>query len=431
MQPESLPASDSEPSKGLPAVHPPSGKFIAQLFLVPFIIVAVVVCFVIAINKWWSSTSWTPEDYLKKLDNSDPDVRWRGAETLAQNLLRNDQLASDPKFALDLCERLRQALQANAAEEKALSQQRQPQSKAQTGKESKTLEAGREYVLFLSACLGNFTVAVGAPLLTEMAVSQEGSDPKAVARQRWHAIWVLAMLGENLKRFDQLPRDRQDTVLALLEAEAAGSGERGKWAGAAADYLKGPKARSLHVLGIDQALARCARDPLASLRQNTAFALNFWEGTPEENARTETLLAELVQDDGHGEENLARFDDEQDKASDFITKVPGLKIRYNATAALARRASDKVRLGVLRDMLDEALLRQYFVVKRPDGQEVPDETAVSHTLVSALRALAELHRKKPSRDLSKLYDALDQLANNPNIALRTEAERTLIALGRK
>ena len=36
--------------KGLPVVVPPSGKFIAQLFLVPFLIVTLIVCFLLTIN---------------------------------------------------------------------------------------------------------------------------------------------------------------------------------------------------------------------------------------------------------------------------------------------------------------------------------------------------------------------------------------------
>ncbi len=102
-----------EPPKGLPVVEPPSGKFIAQLFLVPLLIVTVLVCFYVFV-KWWVDSAFTPADYLTKLDNPNPDIRWRGAEDLAQVLLRDDQLASNPSFALDIAERLRLAGKRNA-----------------------------------------------------------------------------------------------------------------------------------------------------------------------------------------------------------------------------------------------------------------------------------------------------------------------------
>src|ERR1700676_4619494 len=106
-------------SPGLPVVQPPSGKFVAQLFLVPLIIVSVLVCFTLFI-RWWAGSARSPGDYLSKLDDANPEVRWRGAEDLAQVLLRDDHLASDPHFGLEIAERLRSALKANFAAEKSL-----------------------------------------------------------------------------------------------------------------------------------------------------------------------------------------------------------------------------------------------------------------------------------------------------------------------
>ena len=90
--------------KQFPPVAPPSARHIAQLFLVPGIIVAV---FVLGYLGWKRFThSWyEPENFLKRLDNTNPDVRWRAAEDLAQVLLRDDELASDPEFGLDLSQR--------------------------------------------------------------------------------------------------------------------------------------------------------------------------------------------------------------------------------------------------------------------------------------------------------------------------------------
>lgn len=107
---------------------------------------------------------------------------------------------------------------------------------------------------------------------------------------------------------------------------------------------------------------------------------------------------------------------------------PGWEIRYNATLALARRGSDKVRLDVLSEILDEDKQMRNFRVKLKDGTEVPDESAARTIILSALKAVAELHAKRPSLDLSPLSPAIDKLAESPVVMLRAEADRTRIAL---
>src|SRR5262249_28391065 len=232
---------------GLPAVEPPSGKFIAQLFLVPLIIVSCLLGFTLLI-RWWAGSPWRPEDYLEKLDDSNPDVRWRGAENLAQVLLRDDQLASDPKFALQLTERLRQALRSNLAEEKALAERLRQKPQSDIARESAALQPERDRLLYLSACLGNVMVPVAAPVLSDMAVATDGSDAKAVFLRRTGALWTLVNLGKNLSRFKDLPQHRQDKVLAELEEAAAGaSSSQADAANLALDYLKGPRQGSIQI----------------------------------------------------------------------------------------------------------------------------------------------------------------------------------------
>jgi hypothetical protein len=423
---------DADLSRGLPPVSAPSGKFIAQLFLVPFLIVACLIGFALFV-KWFAGTALTPEEYLERLDNSNPDVRWRAAETLAQVLLRDDQLAANPKFALDLADRLRRAWQTQRADEKDLAERLRKQGKPQET-EQKSLDAGREHLLYLSACLGNLMLPVGAPLLSEMAVYQQGMDPKALARFRWRAVWALANLGESVKRFDKLTPDRQQAVLAELYNQASlGSGERADRARKAREYLSAaPGTRSLQTLGVDDGLVQCAQDADPFLREMTAFALNFWEGTAAENARLDDLLLKLSVDDGHGEDALARLQDESKPENEqAVASSPGLKIRYNATVALARRGSDQVRLSVLREMLDLNRQQENFRLKRKDGQIVPDEATVTVTVTTALAALAEMHRRKPGRDLSDFYPTVEELAKNSNPALRSEALRTQAALDLK
>jgi hypothetical protein len=428
MPSETPSASNSELDKGLPVVEPPSGKFIVQLFLLPLLIVVLIVGFWLTV-RWLTGMARSPEDYLAKLDSSNDDVRWRTAQDLAQVLLRDPQLASDPQFGLALADRLHRTSQDIAAQEKPAGD---ASRSARSGSvpESASLESQRVYALYLSACLGNLMLPIGAPQLCQMAADSSGPDFKATARRRTQALWMLANLGQSLKRFDDLPAHRQKAILDQLQVEADGTGERGRWADATLRYLKGPEAHSLRVLGIDEALAKCAADDNPFLREVTAYALNFWEGTPAENARMEDLLVQLSRDRGRGEEILARLREGEPQDDEYLTRVPGLKIQYNATAALARRGSSRARIGVLKEMLDESLQRDNFRVKHKNGEEVPDDAAVSATVDAALQAIGELHRKDPKRDLSSLVPALDQLMDSTNYTLRNEAERARTALAK-
>jgi hypothetical protein len=423
-------AFNRETPKGLPSVVSPSGKEFARLFLTPLLIVIGLVLPLVGFF-WWFGGAWTPDDYLAKLDDPNPDVCWRGAEYLGQMLLRDDNLASNPKFGLDLAERLRQTLDSTAGAEKALAERLRRQPKAELAQENKALEPGRDHVLYLGSCLGNLTLPMGAPLLSQMAVTQDGAEPRVVTRRRWQALWALANLGDNLKRFQRLIPERQQMVLAELEAESGGLGERAEWARAALDYMTGPRAKKLQGLGVDKTLTICATDPDPFLREITAFAMNFWEGDATERGRLEESLVRLAVDGGQGEETLSQLHHEEQKSEEAVTRVPGLRIRYNATVALARRGSDKARLGVLQEMLDESMQRQNFILKGKNGEEKPDEAMVRVTVATALQAVAELHRKEPERDLSVLSPAIAAIAHGENAALKAEAERTLKVLASK
>jgi len=442
MQSDAPISSNPELAQGLPPVSPPSGKFIAQLFLVPFVIVACLVGFTLFV-KWFAGSAWTPEEYLERLDNPNEDVRWRAAETLAQVLLREDQLASNPKFVLDLSDRLRAAWQINQAEEKARAEKLPKSSTTTSDPEQPSVNPSRNHMLYLSACLGNVMLPLGAALLSDLAINREGIDPRAVAQRRWRAVWGLANLGENLKRFDKLPPERRQTVLAELAviAETAG-GERADWARKSREYLESPVAtRSLQALGVDKALIQCAEDSDPFLREIAAFALNFWEGTARENARIEEVLYKLAADDGHGEDTLAQLRDKpeayyipllsSENEDQALTRVPGLKIRYNATIALARRGSDRVRLDVLQEMLDAKQQQDNFQKKHKNGHIEPDEATITVTMATALRATVDLHRRDPSRDLSELNSSIGELTRSFNATLRNEALRTQSELGLK
>ncbi len=367
MQSEAPPPSSSNGApKGLPPVAPPSGRFIAQLFLVPGLIVTVAV-FIYLGSSYLVRSSQTPQHFLRELDSENPEIRWRGAHDLAQVLKRPESLAlaSDPKFALDLAERLDRAIgeveraeQAMRAEvekaeqaaqedlkrlEKAAEDRGQQLTQKDYDAFRRTFEHQRDalwrklanprnHLLYLTACMGDFTIPVGAPVLSELALKDRGAEVKGVTLRRRRAVWALANLGDNFKRryLGQEPRredkvltaEQKESIIAQLKREAAGSGKRARWARQTLPYLEKGKAPSLAVdrerasglvaaawagpltmlpyllsqsQGVDAVLARCAAAEDPFLRAQVALALNFWDGP-----WVEPTLLRLARDDGHG-----------------------------------------------------------------------------------------------------------------------------------
>src|SRR5262249_43336894 len=167
----------------------------------------------------------------------------------------------------------------------------------------------------LSACVATMTLPMGVDVLKQMAnpsVSASG-DVKAVAQTRRHAVWMLANLGENLKRYQGdaakgykgLSAERRETVEARLKDEAE-KGQVGRRALAARtlDYVKGKED-----MGVIAALADCAKADDPDLRKYTAFALTFWEGSAKENELADRTLLALTRDDGHGVRIILGEDD--------------------------------------------------------------------------------------------------------------------------
>jgi hypothetical protein len=111
-------------------------------------------------------------------------------------------------------------------------------------------------------------------------------------------------------------------------------------------------------------------------------------------------------------------------------KASGWEIRYSAVIALARRGSDRVKdhFDTLLDMLDEAQARANCTSRGNGGREIVNEPAVTSNITGALKAVSELHRRRPEMDLSKLQPALEKLTQSGNPVIRTEAEKTRLAL---
>jgi hypothetical protein len=312
-----IPPSHHDVPQGLPPVKPPSARFIVQLFLIPGLIVAGLV-FVFLFSLAWVGTS-TPESFLSKLDSTNPDIRWRAAHDLAQVLQRPEslELASNPDFAMDIAERLRKAhaeleVAENAAkaelfitikgiEATSLSREEKAKQEDQAAVAAwRKLRPQRDLVLFLTSCLGNFTVPVGVPVLSDIAMKETGAEVKGLALRRQRAVLALANLGDNIKRryHGEKPNDetkplsslQKTAVLEKLDKAAAGSGERAKMARYARDVLM-----KKQPAGVDIVLARCARAEDIFLRELVGHALNFWDGD-----EVEPTLLLLANDKGQG-----------------------------------------------------------------------------------------------------------------------------------
>jgi hypothetical protein len=403
--------SNGDLSRGLPPVTPPSGKFIVKLFLVPGLIVAVIVV-VFVLFFAGQNRQFRPEIMLNDLRSANPDVRWRAAERLAQILPRDcrepsPRYALDCKFALDLAEEMRKAMQV---EEEMLGRIGH-KSREEAPKEYKDLEVQQDLIRFLGGSLGCFDVPVTAPFLSEIASQQATPGNRAQMERGRLAIVALANLGNNLQYYFKLPEDRKAQVLEQLENLAETAGDKGRWAKATLDYLK-----YQDPLGVEKSLIQCAKADDAYTRKLAALAMSFWDGS-----ETDATLEALVYDDGHGS-------DAEQQAS------YQREIGYQAVIALARRGSKRFAdhpewLATLADMLDEEhqMSLNRSIVR---DKEVVDESKATETVNTALRAVAELHRLQPELDLSQLKPTLEKLTSNRSNTIKDEAKALLGSLNK-
>jgi len=285
--------SSEKEMPGLPPVVPPSGRFIAQLFLVPGLIVAGAVVVLLGFT-WLAGGNRGPTAFLRDLQSGNPDIRWRTASDLAQVLKRDEKLAADPNFGLELADLLKRALAE--LERAEATPAAGTQSSEELARERKETLARRGYIQYLCASLGNLITPVGAPVLADLARKSPSRDPKTDALLRRQAVWALATLGDNLPRFGKLTPEQQAGVMEKLTEAAGGSkSDTADWARRSVAYFNksGP-------LGAIDGLTACAAADDPFLRKQTAHALSFWFGTDAENKRAETTLLALAHDDGHG-----------------------------------------------------------------------------------------------------------------------------------
>lgn len=281
--------------RGLPPVVPPSGRMIAQLFVVPGLIVAGAVVILLGFS-WLAGGSRTPQGFLDGLRNPNPEVRWRTASDLAQVLQRDDTLASNVDFGINLVMRLQDAL-ADVAKPvpPRPNEQLDEKTKRSAAQDWHTHQIHRALVQYLTACVGNLSVPVGAKVLSDMIHRPISTDEKSDAILRRQAVWALANLGNNRERFERLSADHKQEVFAQLELRAAKAGDTSDWSRLAVEILRNESSG-----GVIAALAKCAEADDPFLRKQAALALSFWKGTASENELADATLLRLTRDDGHG-----------------------------------------------------------------------------------------------------------------------------------
>ncbi len=285
----------------MPPVKPPSGRFIAQLFVIPGLIILVVVLLYLG-AMMWGKREREPSYFLQQLDSDNLDIRWRGAADLAQILKRPEPATlrwkADPTFAFELADRLDLAFEDLVDEEKKIGVEFATSTDKDKNLMWRKLADRRKLVIYLGAALGEFHFAVGAPILCDIVKHDVSDDLEGITRQRRFGLWALMNMGENVKGFAKIPEERRRSIIAELKEEASKAGKRAGWALTALCYIDKaalPSQATDNVAKVDETLAVAADADDRFLRQLTAMSLSFWDGD-----HAEATLLKLTKDRGQG-----------------------------------------------------------------------------------------------------------------------------------
>ena len=224
------------PDDSLPPVEPPSAAFLVQLFLVPGVIVAIIVCVWLAFH-WLAHLGNDPQAYVRTLRRAN-EGRWQAALNLANDLRgpNGSGLKADVKLASELGSILDDEV-----------------GSGRTGEQSETLR------LYLCRALGEFTVPEAAPALVRR-VNANDDDPTTQA-----AIEAIAVLATNLQKAGRSFENRDDVVAAVLAATTSANSRVRDACGFTLGVLGGERS-------ID-GLLRLVGDPSADVRSNAALGL--------------------------------------------------------------------------------------------------------------------------------------------------------------
>jgi HEAT repeat protein len=227
----------------LPPVEPPDAAFLVQLFLVPGIIVAIIVCVWLAFH-WLAHLGNDPQAYVRTL-RRDNEGRWQAALNLANDLRGpgSAALKADESLATEL---------GRILTDEAAS--------GRTGEQSETLR------MYLCRALGEFAIpAAVAPLVERASVPADPQTARA-------AVEALAVLWTNLVAAGRAPDDPAAITSAVIAASRNGTVQ-----------LRSAAAFTLGVVGGPGAIDRLLElggDEAEDVRSNAALALAR-QGRPE------------------------------------------------------------------------------------------------------------------------------------------------------
>ncbi|MBT6054983.1 MAG: HEAT repeat domain-containing protein [Planctomycetaceae bacterium] len=224
------------PDDSLPPVEPPSAAFLVQLFLVPGVIVAIIVCVWLAFH-WLAHLGNDPQAYVRTLRRAN-EGRWQAALNLANDLRgpTGSGLKSDTKLASELGSILDDEV-----------------GSGRIGEQSETLR------LYLCRALGEFTVPEASPALVRRVI-ETNDDATTQA-----AVEALAVLSTNLENSGRSFRDQDAVVDGVLSASmSTNSGVRN-----ACGFTLGVLGGEKSVAG----LLRLLGDPATDVRSNAALGL--------------------------------------------------------------------------------------------------------------------------------------------------------------
>ncbi len=294
--PQPPPAAPGSP--GLPPVAPPSGRFIAQLFLVPGLIVVAAVLLLLGANYLFTG-GYNPDYFLRGLSSDNPDVWWRHASDLAQVLKRSEPLKADAKFALDLAGRFEIAQKVLLDREKAFAAEIDRLPEKEREQSWNKLNTYRNHVILLAGCFGEFYAPVGLPLIAEALKDETSPDAKGHVFQRRQLLLILASMGENQKKLANIPAALREKMILDLQREARGDdAKRSQWARNALLYVD-PEASVIgkkdDLVLADDLLDRCSTVQDQYQREQVALVLALWNGP-----KIESTLRRLAKDSGFG-----------------------------------------------------------------------------------------------------------------------------------
>ncbi|MBH56798.1 MAG: hypothetical protein CMJ82_06395 [Planctomycetaceae bacterium] len=232
-------------TQALPDVQPPQAGFLVQLFLIPMVIVAAIICVWLLFNV--ISQSESPTELvrgLRKMDSSS----WQKAYTLS-NLLRtpdSHELKKDPELASELVSILESPFEVEMADPNQV-----------------------KLRVFVCRCLGEFEISAGMDALLNAMQKTASESEIEIGRT---AVESIAILIQNLGPESQRSNERLlSALMKTSNVQAQNSQLQVK-----IDQLRSTIGFALGVLGGDEAIGRLQgmlSDSFPNARFNAAVGL--------------------------------------------------------------------------------------------------------------------------------------------------------------